>query len=164
MHHQILCPVSRSCCSLSSYKTCSARICICNQRCLLLLELRFSTFVFRIILHYSRCVYSGRSCDCATFPVGMEECVLTTLLGRSRDRERVSSWRPPPPAHRHPPALRPVLGKTHSFPPSLAFLADGMFWILKRSRITGSSFLNVLNNNSNSNNNQSNSNVKAQSE
>jgi hypothetical protein len=39
-----------------------------------------------------------------------------------------------------------------------------MFWILKKSRITGSSFLNVLNNNSGNNNNQSNSNVKSQSE
>ncbi|CAB3365229.1 transcription factor ovo-like homolog lin-48 [Cloeon dipterum] len=37
-----------------------------------------------------------------------------------------------------------------------------MFWILKRSRLTGSSFLNVLNNNSNGNQ-ANNSSVKAQS-
>jgi hypothetical protein len=113
-----------------------------------------SVYVFRSALRL-RNLSGGHGGVRAHHPAGAVEGPTESVVGGLHHQRNA------------PPALRPVVvvGKTSfSFPPSLAFLAEGMFWILKRSRITGSSFLNVLNNNSNSNNNQSNSNVKAQSE
>jgi hypothetical protein len=85
----LACPAQLSlvACYPLMYKT---TLCVCNERRLPAgAACAFPLLCFA--LYYitpglSVYMYSGRRCDCATFPVGMEECVLTTLLGRSRDR------------------------------------------------------------------------------